>query len=465
MNWIRTAGLGLLLSSALACSPEQQPPSTADAGDAATTPATGLADSTDDEASPAAGSPRTKTLVLSGVVLWDGVGEAPLEDAAVVVRDGHILAAGPQDAVAVPADATTLDLADRFVMPGLIDSHVHYASAGTLAIDLDSADIDALLRSSRCAGITTVLAVDGSKRSREAARRAAAATDLPTVLWASGPYVAASGPDAETADWTARIRQDFDAGASLLAMAPAGPGTDWSLLARLVALSHGASRPALGFALERQQALALLDLGINRFVHTVTDQPLRSADLQAMRTAGAGMSTTAAMWLSLTASEAATGAGADGIATLEARCTAAERRRQLSDERIRTARAAAAGMGARAASAEANLRELIAAGAPLAAGSDAGTLDLTHGSGLHRELAALVALGMTPRQALLAATRDAAAFLGMADYTGTLTAGRQADLLVLERSPLKDLSALRDIHGVMVDGHWIPRDRLHGDGV
>jgi len=453
MKCLRPAGLALLLTTALAGSPELPAAAKAAPPGAPAPPATATAQRGEP-------TPTAAASILTGATLWDGTGSSPLEDSAVVIRDGRILATGRRDQVGAPAKARRIDLSGKFLMPGLIDSHVHFSAAGTIAVALEQAEVDGLLRSARCAGITTMLAVDGSERSRAAAALARRRSDLPAVLWAAGPYLAAAAPDS--ALWPERIRQDFEAGASMLALAPAGADSDWALLRRLVTLSHGSSRPALGFTLLRQEALGLLEVGIHRFVHTVTDRPLTADDLQAFRDAGAGMSSTAAVWLSLTG--AAVDQAMAAAAAIDARCTSAARRDRLGSEALHRARATAAGLAARSGAAEANLRRLIAAGAPLAAGSDAGTLDLNHGAGLHRELTALEALGMTPRQALLAATRDAAAFLGVAGQTGTLSLGREADLLVLDRSPLDDLSALTDIHALVLDGQWLDRTLLDSAG-
>ncbi|MEV8346008.1 amidohydrolase family protein [Streptomyces niveus] len=99
--------------------------------------------------------------------------------------------------------------------------------------------------------------------------------------------------------------------------------------------------------------------------------------------------------------------------------------------------------------------ELHGAGVPLAAGTDTGTGYLVPGFALHDELALLVAAGLTPAEALRTATRDAARALGL-PAVGTVARGQAADLLVLDADPLRDIRNTRRIHGVVVDGRWIP---------
>lgn len=109
--------------------------------------------------------------------------------------------------------------------------------------------------------------------------------------------------------------------------------------------------------------------------------------------------------------------------------------------------------------------ELRDAGVRLAAGTDTGTGYLVPGFALHDELALLVAAGLTPAEALRAATQDAARLLGLSGV-GTVARGQTADLLVLDADPLRDIRNTRRIHGVVVDGRWIPpqeRSRLLAD--
>jgi hypothetical protein len=101
------------------------------------------------------------------------------------------------------------------------------------------------------------------------------------------------------------------------------------------------------------------------------------------------------------------------------------------------------------------------AGVPLIAATDAlGFPLVVPGSSLHRELALLRDAGLTPYEAIRAATVTPASFLGKAEEFGTVVAGRRADLLLVEGNPLQDLSALRRPLAVMVRGRWLDRERL-----
>ena len=101
------------------------------------------------------------------------------------------------------------------------------------------------------------------------------------------------------------------------------------------------------------------------------------------------------------------------------------------------------------------------AGVPLMAGTDAmGFPLITPGSSLHRELQLLVESGLTPYQAVRAATVVPASFLGKEGEFGTIAIGRRADLLLVEDNPFENIGHLRSPVGVMVRGKWISRSQL-----
>jgi imidazolonepropionase-like amidohydrolase len=98
-------------------------------------------------------------------------------------------------------------------------------------------------------------------------------------------------------------------------------------------------------------------------------------------------------------------------------------------------------------------------GGRIMAGSDTPEWFHTYGWGLHRELEALVAAGLTPFEALEAATVVPAEFLGVRDF-GTLTVGKRADLLLLSSNPLDDIRNTTRIEAVVFGGRWLDRTQL-----
>ena len=100
-------------------------------------------------------------------------------------------------------------------------------------------------------------------------------------------------------------------------------------------------------------------------------------------------------------------------------------------------------------------------GVQLLAGTDAmGIPMIIPGSSLLHELDLLQQSGLTPYEVIRTATVNPARFLGKEKEFGTITVGKRADLILLERNPLDDLSAFNQPVGVMVRGRWLPRESL-----
>ena len=108
-----------------------------------------------------------------------------------------------------------------------------------------------------------------------------------------------------------------------------------------------------------------------------------------------------------------------------------------------------------------DLREMRAAGVRILAGTDIGVMNVVPGQSLHEELMLLVRdAGLSPLDALRAATRDAAVFLGREREIGTIAAGRRADLVLLDADPLADIAHVSRISAVVLRGRLFDREAL-----
>ena len=105
------------------------------------------------------------------------------------------------------------------------------------------------------------------------------------------------------------------------------------------------------------------------------------------------------------------------------------------------------------------LRDAAAAGVTMVTGTDGGTSApyIFSGFGLHDELELMVRVGLTPMQAILASTRDAARMAGQQHLSGTVAPGKAADLLVLDANPLADIRNTQRIHAIVANGRLISR--------
>lgn len=108
------------------------------------------------------------------------------------------------------------------------------------------------------------------------------------------------------------------------------------------------------------------------------------------------------------------------------------------------------------------VRAFKAAGVPVVAGTDALNPGCVPGFSMHEELGELVKAGLTNEEALGAATRVPAAWLGVLGDRGTIEVGKRADLVLLDGDPLGDIANTRKIAGVMLSGRWLDRETLDG---
>jgi imidazolonepropionase-like amidohydrolase len=103
------------------------------------------------------------------------------------------------------------------------------------------------------------------------------------------------------------------------------------------------------------------------------------------------------------------------------------------------------------------VKALHDAGVPFALGSDAPQFWNVPGFSAHRELRALVDAGLTPYQALRTGTKNVSTYFGTESTTGTVGAGKRADLVLLDANPLENIDNSTRIAGVMVNGRWLAK--------
>ena len=108
-----------------------------------------------------------------------------------------------------------------------------------------------------------------------------------------------------------------------------------------------------------------------------------------------------------------------------------------------------------------NLMKLIAAGIPIATGTDAGNPLTLHGPAIYAEMEAMQKSGMTPMQVIVSSTAVAARAMGHEKRAGTIEKGKDADLVVVAADPTKDVAAFRKLKYVVRAGVARPVEDLH----
>jgi imidazolonepropionase-like amidohydrolase len=385
---------------------------------------------------PTASQSTTEVLVLRRANLIDGISARPLRNVTVVVRAGRIQSIS-RAPVRAPAGAKVIDLSGRWLLPGLIDAHVHLR-------DLNSAR--AALRSgvttARSLGVPHFADVDIRRRHR------AGASDLPDVV-AAGYHV------------RRRLAQElFVEAPQLSRMAGGIRGPEDVREAVRVMAGRGADVIKV-MATERA---GLLETDPLRRV--LTDEELAAAVAEA-RSAGL---TVAAHAHSDEGARAAVVAGSRTIehGTLLSRETLALIRRrgaclvptitfwrdmldpggEYDDPKL----------VARAREMLPRVRETVALaskmGVVMAAGSDM-RYDASSTYFLVDEIGELVGAGVPPMEAIKAATSAAARCIGVAGRTGAIRTGLEADLIVVEQNPLTDVRVLRNAVMIINDGRIV----------
>lgn len=457
-------------------------------------------------------------VAVTGGTLIDGTGSAPTADAVVLVEHGRIRAAGPRGTVAVPPGAAVIDAANGFVVPGFIDTNVHLSLYGGVneryetLVRYHHRQADIVLEAAQLQlahGVTTVrdsygllpplVAVrDRIARGEAIGSRILAAGNI--VGW-GGPYSIsfslipergltlfqeqlndeiAQGVGEDLVDLTPdELRAAIDAylakgpdfikyGGTAHFSRPAFIGFSAEAQRVIVEAAHARGRKAETHATTPDGLRLSIEAGIDLIQHPEVLGPreLPAALVKAIVDRGVVASMlvntiTGAAWTKhledrAKAEKAQSEAAAKGPARAR---TSAERRRDAADA------------GEELALRRTNARTLIAAGAIVTVGTDnywAAAPELArtpkpeaqdHGLGTILAIEGLVELGMTPMQALVAATRNGGIAAGRADL-GTLEAGTIADLLVLDANPLDAIANIRKIRLLMVNGRVIDRGRL-----
>jgi imidazolonepropionase-like amidohydrolase len=444
---------------------------------------------------PGAAPPPT---AFVGATLVDGTGGAAVANAVVVLRDGRVVCAGPSSSCAVPADADTVSAAGKWIIPGLIDTHVHFSQTGWVDGRPDALDLRAqypypqveaelhaaperFFRSYLCSGVTTVFDVGGYPWTLELMERTAQSTAAPRVV-AAGPLLSTIDfwlnlPDqrqfifmADEATVRAAVRAHKAWGTAAIKlwyiMPPQPPDT--AHMAALVQAAGDEARkvglPFIVHATGLWEAKDALRAGARVLVHSVWSGPVDEEFLTLARRQRAyyvptlmvpdGYRQVAARHFErdrqpLACVDPATRAKALATDTVapKLRPTA----QVLAERTARTARFFTQGL--------ANLKRVHDAGIPVALGTDAGNPLTLHGASVFMELEAMQAAGLTPGEVLVAATRDAARVAGL-DSVGTVTPGAVGDLVVLDADPLADIRNARRIALVVRRGETYTRREL-----
>ena len=382
--------------------------------------------------------------------------ERVLADQTVLVEGGRIARIGPAAEVELPAGVTRIDGHGRWLVPGFVDSHVHLLDEGDLVVYLAN-------------GVSTVRNLKGLPWHLELHERLASGEVLGPRLVTSGPFV--NEPQVRTVEDVQRaVAEQREEGYDCIKIHGNLAPDAYEALLEEASL---AGLPVVGHAPRNLLMTRLLELGGQReishaeeYLYTWFDRVPGGPDDAAFEhiaraTAEAGVTVTPNLVAFLLivrqiedldrelARPEMAFVAPPGKRTWQPDLNKYERDFDAND---------AAVMAERYAVLERLTRAFQAAGVRLLTGSDAMNPVAVPGFSLHDELALLVKAGLTPYQALRAATASAGEFLE--NGAGRVVEGAPADLVLLAANPLESIERTRAIEGVCAGGRWLAKDEL-----
>jgi imidazolonepropionase-like amidohydrolase len=430
-----------------------------------------------------------------GATLIDGTGQAPVRDAVIVVRDGRITCIGARTACATDG-LEVVQLGGRWIVPGLVDAHVHYSQTGWADGRPDALDMRArfpyaetiarlrdpasFYRANLCSGVTATFDVGGYPWTWGLRAAAEVSTAAPHVSaagpllstrdhWVNVPaerqfiYIGSDSATAEGAHYliangTDAIKVWFLAGAN-------SPDTAaWSYRLQMAGdAAKESGIPLIVHATGLWQAKQAARAGAHLLVHGVGDAEVDDEFLTLARAAGTIYTPTLIV--------------SDGYRQLRARRFAAEKydlacvdpatraKAFLGDSlpgrpdsvALDRAKASARRQDSLAAY---NLMRVHRAGIPIAMGTDAGNPLTLHGPSVFLEMEAMRAAGMTSMEVIVASTRNGARAMRRDTDFGTLERGKIADFVIVTADPLAEIGNLRRVERVVRNGAVWRRDQL-----
>jgi imidazolonepropionase-like amidohydrolase len=415
--------------------------------------------------------------------------DSVLRNATVLVRDGRIAAVGPAASMRLPRGARRIDGRGRFLLPGLADMHVHLYSDDETPDSLAGDELGVMIAN----GVTAVRLMIGTPEHLALRERIEAGGLLGPQLWVASPQLigteSANARVVTTPDQArAAVKEVADAGYDFVKLTTdITPEVYDAIVAEAArngirVIGHVDPRVGVARALAAGQHIEHLDNYLESVLadsaptrESVSDlgvfYPKRWASLDYVDDAKveriAGATARARVWTTptLTMFKQAFGLGQtdEDIRGRPdwAMMPASVRDLYLRARKSYWAKAPSEARRTRWVEVRNRLVKAIAdSGGHIMAGSDTPEWFLGYGFTLHRELESLVEAGLTPWQALAAATRSPAEFLHALTQWGTIEPGKRADLVLVSADPLADIRNTTRIEGVAVGGRWLPRAQL-----
>jgi imidazolonepropionase-like amidohydrolase len=420
-----------------------------------------------------------RALAIEHVTVIPMTSRTTLRDFTVVIREGRIATIEPSSTAKVTPDMQRVDARGKWLVPGLTDMHAHIENICMLRLLLRNPEIPASAVSNDdvflpyiANGVLQVLALQGMSETIgqrveiEAGRVlgprifSAAMIDGSPPLWPVGMTRVATTPEEGRQAVRDAAAEGYDA-------IKAYSQLSFDTFAAIVDEARALNLPVIGHLPERQSgriAEAFVP-GFGMVAHAEefalhTSEPSFEAIPQYV-----GLMKKNGTWLTATLSLderllEQTSRPDTLRARPELRALHPMWRQIVLEHNPYVAQASPERIAALQTIVDFNrelVRSALQAGVPVVAGTDAPVPGIVPGFALHDELEALIRAGMTPYQALEAATKLPAEWLGVSADRGTVEVGKRADLLLLDADPLEAVGNTRKISAVILGGRYLPR--------
>jgi imidazolonepropionase-like amidohydrolase len=396
-----------------------------------------------------AASAAAQVTVLTRATVMDGTGAPPQKEITIVMENGRIRDMGPSPKISTPAGATVVDLTGKFIVPGIINAHGHVG-----------AKTEPQLRQYALYGVTTATSMqtdpDEVVQVREAQKRGELrGARVSTVRYRFAPDPAVATPEQARA----KVDEIVAAGADYIKVwVDGGFGTRAKLTPEFCAAvleqarKHG--KHTFGHAYELTDARMLVERGLNVLAHNVRDREVDSDFIALLKERNVSLIPTLIRDELLFAYGDAPGWIDDPFF----RKFVPAERLALLKTKIREDQAKHPHRALIKAGFEMNrinLKKLSDGGVRIAFGTDSGGAAdrfFIQGYSEHREMELMVQSGLTPMQVIQSFSKGASEALGIDKEFGTLAKGKVADLLVLEKNPLENITNMRSIQTIYLAG-------------
>jgi imidazolonepropionase-like amidohydrolase len=396
-----------------------------------------------------AASAAAQVTVLTRATVIDGTGAPPQKDITIVMENGRIRDMGPSSKIPTPVGATVLDLTGKFVVPGIINAHGHVG-----------AKTEPQLRQYALYGVTTATSMQTDPDEVIQVREAQKRGELRGARVSTVKYRFAPDPEVVTPQQArAKVDEIVAAGADYIKVwVDGGFGTRAKLTPEFCAAvleqarKHG--KLTFGHAYELGDAKMLVESGLNVLAHNIRDREVDSDFIALLKQRNITLIPT------LIRDELLFAYG-DAPAWIDdpffLKFVPPERlavlKTKIRDEQVKNPQRALIKAGFEMN--RINLKKLSDAGVRIAFGTDSGGAAdrfFIQGYSEHREMELMVQSGLTPMQVIQSFSKGASEALGIDKEFGTLAKGKVADLIVLEKNPLDNITNMRSIQTIYLGG-------------